>query len=305
MKFHNHLKSLFYFSVAAKHLSLKAAAEELFVSQAAVSQQIRLLEEFLGAKLFRRKHRAIELTAEGERLIPYLRSAFSDINTGISELNKDQDPNTLILSVFPSFASRWLIPRLGKFYKKHPRININLSMSDKYESFDDIDLAIRFTANPSDDLKSIFLMKDYIYPASHPDFIKSQNIRVVDDLKHQRLLEDTNTHLSWDYWLKKTSFKQQLGEQSDINNRDRYDGSHYVIDSVLSAQGIAMVRHSLVADAIEQKQLVRLFNNPVELHAQFYLCAPERYFNYPKVQTFTNWIHEEVDQFKTTRKLKL
>jgi len=114
------------------------------------------------------------------------------------------------------------------------------------------------------------------------------------------LLEDTNNYLTWSFWLHKMQFnKKKFANLDNIQNIDRYDGSHYVIDSALSAQGIAMSRHSMVADAIQQNQLVKIFDMEVELNAQFYLCAPEHYFLYPKIQAFTQWIQEEVEEFIT------
>jgi len=146
VKSHHHLKALHYFLVSARHLSIKRAAEELFVTQAAISQQIRSLEEALGVVLFHRQHRALTLTKEGLQLLPHLEIAFEAIEKGVEELTLDSDPHSLTLSVFPSFASRWLIPRLVRFYEANPSITINLSMTDKYEAFgaQGIDLAIRF-----------------------------------------------------------------------------------------------------------------------------------------------------------------
>ncbi len=299
MKYYNHLKSIHYFSVTAHYLSIKKASESLFVTQAAISQQIRSLEEALGVALFHRHHRFLSLTLEGSKLLPHLKIAFDSIDKGIDGVISDNEPNTIRLSVFPSFASRWLIPRLARFYKQHPDININLSMTDKIETFGEgIDLAIRFSIGEYKGLKNKFLMKDYIYPACHPLYLKEHNIKTIKDLKKQRLLEDTKSNLSWDYWLEKKSIEKTHIETDDTSsNRDRYDGSHYVIDSALSAQGVAMVRHSLVAEAIEQNQLVKLFDEVVELEPQYYLCAPEHYFEYPKIKLFSDWLTQEVNDF--------
>jgi LysR family glycine cleavage system transcriptional activator len=305
VKYYNHLKSIHYFSVAAHYLSIKQASEKLFVTQAAISQQIRSLEEALGVALFHRHHRSLSLTHEGSKLLPHLKAAFDSIDKGIDGVISDNDPNTIRLSVFPSFGSRWLIPRLARFYKLHPTININLSMSDKYETFGETtDLAIRFNSGEGEGIKNNFLMKEYIYPACHPLYLKEHNIKEIKDLKKLRLLEDTQNNLAWDYWLeKKPSMKKQLGAQCESANRVSYDGSHYVIDSALSAQGVAMVRHSLVADAIAQNQLVKLFDEAVELEPQYFLSAPEHYFEYPKIKLFSNWLTKEVEDFCLAHKL--
>ncbi|MFT6387535.1 MAG: LysR family glycine cleavage system transcriptional activator [Cellvibrionaceae bacterium] len=306
MNYYNHLKALHYFLVTARYLSIKRAAESLFVTQAAISQQIRLLEDALGVALFHRQHRALVLTQEGARLLPHLEVAFEAIEKGVDGLVSDNDPNTITLSVLPSFASRWLIPRLVSFYEANPTISINLSMTDKLEVFgyNGVDLAIRFGLGEYEGVKSQFLMKDYIYPACHPVYLKEQNIKTVKDLKKQRLLEDTTGDIAWDHWLEKKGItKKQLGAQGESRNRVRYDGSHYVIDSALSAQGVAMVRHSLVAEAIDQSQLVKLFDEAVELDSKYFICAPEHYFQYSKVKSFSNWLKQEVDDFCVRYKL--
>ena len=295
VKYYNHLKAIHYFSVAAEHLSIKQASESLFVTQAAISQQIRSLESALGVTLFHRQHRALSLTREGTQLLPHLKLAFEAMDKGIDHVTQDKNPNVIRLAVFPSFASRWLIPRLASFYKQNPTITINLSMSDKYESFGDgIDLGIRFIDHQDESLKNIFLMKEYIYPACHPLYAKEHNIQNLKDLKKQRLLEDVESILGWDYWLEKKKVKAK-----DQNaNRVRYDGSHYVTDAALSAQGVAMVRHSLVAEAISQQQLLRLFDEVVELDQKYFLCAPAHYYEYPKIKIFSDWLIQEINDFQ-------
>ena len=304
MKYHNHLKALHYFLVTARYLSIKRAAEDLFVTQAAISQQIRLLEDALGVALFHRHHRALVLTQEGARLQPHLEVAFEAIEKGLDDLVSDNAPNTITLSVLPSFASRWLIPRLTSFYEANPTISINLSMTDKLEVFgsNGVDLAIRFGLGEYEGIESQFLMKDYIYPACHPAYFKEHKVTSTKLLGQLRLLDDTADNISWSYWLEKKGIEKK---QVDIknNNRVRYDGSHYVIDSALSAQGLAIVRHSLVAESIAQNQLVKLFDEAVELDSQYFLCAPELHFQYPKIKNFSEWLRKEVDDFCLRYKL--
>jgi len=144
-------------------------------------------------------------------------------------------------------------------------------------------------------------MKDYIYPVCHPSYFKEHNIKTVDDLKNLRLLDDKVSNISWDYWFEKKGLSAHFGHtDSHIDksySRVRYDGSHYVVDSALSAQGVAMARHSLVSESIGQAQLVRLLDEPVELAAQFYLCAPQHHFEFTKIMLFSNWLTKEVNDF--------
>lgn len=295
MNIHSYLKAFHYFSIAARYLSIKQASEHLHVTQAAISQQIRLLEEALGVSLFHRQHRALALTTEGASLLPHLEAGFDAIERGVDSLSLDKDPNTITLSVLPSFASRWLIPRLGGFYEENPSIAINLSMTDKLETFgaQGVDMAIRFGGGDYEGVESRYLMKDYIYPVCHSAYLKKKLIKKWDDLKNLRLLDDTASDLAWDYWLQ----KKGLEKGKDSLNRVRYDGSHYVIDSALSAQGVAMVRHSLVAEAIEQSQLTRLSDEPLELEHQYFLCALPHYYDYPKIKRFVVWLTQQVELF--------
>ncbi len=306
MKASQHLKGLYYFYVAARHLSIKEAAEKLFVTQAAVSQQIRIVEESLGVTLFYRQHRAIELTPEGEQLLPHLKIAFDALDQGVESVLSDNNSKVVTVSVLPSFASRWLIPRLGSFYETHPDIAVSLNMSDALDAFgpQGSDLAIRFGGGTYDGLDSQFLMSDYLYPVCHPSYLGSKKIKKVEDLQKLRLLEDATGNVGWDYWLGAKGYVKEKGgvakktvDSKEFSERISFDGSHYVIDSALSAQGVAMVRHCLVADAIQAGNLKPLFDDAVELNFKYFVCAPPHYLQRPKVIKFVEWLSSEVDSF--------
>lgn len=294
------LKSLYYFSVVAEQQSIKAAAEKLFVTQAAVSQQIKALEQSLGLSLFNREHRALSLTTEAKQLLPFLTDAFDTIQQGLKTLRQDSTPNILTISILPSFASRWLIPRLSHFYSQHPELTINLSMTEKLENFSDsnVDLAIRFSNSKRESLMVKPLMKEHIYPVCHPDYLQARNIKTITDLKQERLVDDIDAFgfISWDHWL--SSHDQ---DNTNYKNRQRYDGSHYVIEAALSKQGIAIVRHSLAAEPVKQGNLIRLFpeikNNAIEVEQHHYICAPEHHFQRPKVNIFCDWLQQETKKF--------
>jgi len=289
-------KGLYYFYVVANHLSIKQASGELFVTQAAVSQQIRLLEETLGVSLFHRKHRGLSLSDEGARLFPYAKQAFDTLKQGVDQLAADPNPGVLTVTVLPSFASRWLVPRLGRFDDKYPEISVMLQSSDQLQSFDDshLDLGIRFGRGEYDGLESIFLMNDYIYPVCRPSYQKRHQIYSVDDLKHCKLLVDSLPDMSWSRWFsslghKETHFSKQL----------MYDGAHYVVEAVLAGQGVALLRHSLVADMLASGNLQALFGGPVTLEYQYYACAPKHHFTRPKVRLFIEWLKQEIQQFNS------
>jgi DNA-binding transcriptional LysR family regulator len=306
LNIYHHLKGLRYFFVTAELLSIKQAAEVLSVTQAAISQQVRLLEETLGVALFIRHHRALELTAEGSQLLPHLKIAFDAIEQGTESLLGDSDPHRITVSVSPSFASRWLIPRLGRFYEAYPDIAVNLNMTDQLECFSHKggDLAIRFSRHRSEGLESRFLMKEFIYPVCHYSYFVAQKIKCIEDLQKLRLFSDTAVELSWDFWLQK--IKKHIVAQGSTSpklvveqlaQRVNFDGSHYVIDSVLSGQGVAMVRHSLAAEIVAAGNLKQLFNYAAPLEQEFFVCAPRHYFKRQKVLSFIQWLTHEAKQF--------
>jgi LysR family glycine cleavage system transcriptional activator len=306
LNIYHHLKGLRYFFVTAELLSIKHASEVLSVTQAAISQQVRLLEEALGVALFIRHHRTLELTTEGAQLLPHLKIAFDAIDQGTESLLGDSDPDRITVSVSPSFASRWLIPRLGRFYEAHPEITINLSMTDKLESFSHkgSDLGIRFGRGIYAGLESRFLMKEFIYPVCHLSYFDAQQIKCIEDLQGLRLLSDPAVMLGWDYWLKKIKkhFVTQGSacptfELEQLTQPVYFDGSHYVIDSVLSGQGVAMVRHSLAAEIVATGNLKQLFNYAAPLEQEFFVCAPRHYFRRPKVISFIKWLAREAKHF--------
>ncbi len=306
MKASQHLKGLYYFYVAARQLSIKDAAETLFVTQAAVSQQIRALEESLGVTLFYRQHRSIELTPEGKQLFPHLKVAFDALDQGVESALSDSNSKSVTVSVLPSFASRWLIPRLGRFYEEYPDIAVSLNMTDALDTFgpQGSDLAIRFGGGVYEGLESQFLMKDYLYPVYHPSYLGSKKIKKIEDLHKLRLLEDATGNVGWDYWLRakgyvkeKDSVTKKTFKGKGFSERISFDGSHYVIDSALSAQGVAMVRHCLVADAVHAGNLKQLFDDAVELNFKYFVCAPPHYLQRPKVIKFVEWLVSEVNEF--------
>lgn len=296
-----HFKGLYYFYMAARLQSLKAAAQALSVTQAAVSQQIRLLEEQLEVTLFHRQHRKVVLTQEGERLLPWLTRGFEAIEEGVNEVFDDDDPTTITLSVLPSMASRWLIPRLPRFYQEHPGLSVNLTMTEALETFTSgsVDVVIRFGGGHYEGLETVPLMPDYIYPVCHPSYRQQQNIQEIEDLKRVRLLDDSDGIADdlggivvWKRWLEDVGL-----DANAFGPIQSYNGSHYVIDAVLSGNGVAMVRHSLAAELVWQGHLVRLFDHITPLSYGYYLCAPPRHFRRPKVKQFKAWLDKEVAQF--------
>ncbi|SEF74733.1 LysR substrate-binding domain-containing protein [Vibrio hangzhouensis] len=288
------LQGLYYFYQAAKQGSFKSAANLLFVSAAAVSQQIRQLEEHLGCELFYRQHRRVELTPEGRALYKELSQGFEHISRGVQSINNDANPNRLSISTLPSFAQHWLVPRIQSFRDQHPEIALLLEPNNKLVRFKDeaVDICIRYGEGQYEDVKSELLMEDIIYPVCHPLYQQQHGIYSVHDLHKADLIEDTWPDMDWSIWLKHVG--------APIGNRTlQYNGSHFVVEGALSVQGVGLIKHSLAYRYIKEGTLVRIGNYALKPQFAYYLCAPSHYFSRPKIQTFSTWLKSEVQEFQS------
>ncbi len=287
------LQGLYYFFIAAKEGSFKAAAKHLFVTPAAISQQIRQLEEFLGAELFVRQHRKIILTPQGELLFSQTERGFSHIQQGVRLINQDPNPNQLSISTLPSFAHHWLVPKITAFRQRHPDISLLLEPTNELVSFQDsqIDLCVRYGLGKYPNLESQWLMDEAFYPACHPVYQKEHGIYEIEDLGKAELIEDLWPDLDWTMWLKK------LGQHA-AKPALKYSGSHLVLEAALSLQGVALVKHSLAYQYFRTGKLVRIGDIAIKPKFAYYLCAPKGYLQRPKAQLFAKWLREEVDNFE-------
>lgn len=290
------LKSLQAFRYAAEAMSFKKAAERLFVTPTAISQQIKTLEQDLGLVLFKRKVREVELTSEGQQLLGVVSKGFRTIEEGLEKLLDDPCPNRLVISALPSFASRFLIPRLSGFYEREPDINIHLLPTMNSERFEgsEVDLAIRFGDGQYPNLKSTLLLEDYVLPVCHASLINGLE-PVTEQLEAMPVLADSSPDMSQQWLLFKAKTQLAFDEERSLF---QVSDATMLIEALLAAQGLALVRYSLVYDLLEKGQLVCPL--PVYMNSlyKFYLVAPEPYFRRPKVRRFDAWLREEVSEIE-------
>ncbi|MBB1487666.1 LysR substrate-binding domain-containing protein [Oceanospirillum sediminis] len=285
------LKALRVFAVAAHYQSFKQAAEHLFVTQAAVSQQIRLLEEHLGQTLFIRLNREVRLTPAGQTLYPFVISGFEELSRGLERLNEDSNPDALIINCLPSFAGRWLVPGLGSFQQQNPALTVSIIPGHALETFEhsDTDLAIRFGRGHYPGLKTELLLEDYYLPVCSPSILDRYDLSkpglggipiLSDDLP-----DDDNL------W---PDFARRVGLPEPIHSSLLVHDATMLTDAVLAGQGLALLRFSLAYRLIESEQLVCPL--PFYWHSVFsyFLVAPEHHFRRSKVQKFRQWIAEEI-----------
>lgn len=286
------LKSLLYFKYVAELGSLKAAAEQLYVTQAAVSQQIKLLEEHLDCLLFERKVRQVVLTPSGQQLLPYVLTGMNSLAKGVQALRLDPRPDTLNLSVLGSFAHCWLLPRLSDFQKQHPDIKIRLEPSDKLTNFDEgeTDIGIRFGEGNYPNLHTELLAADSILLACKPGLVdKSKPIRA--QILEQKLIMDIcpDAERAWQCFFDLHDIKKhEAPEFLSIDN------AAIVVQAAQAGQGIAMVRRRLIEPQLELGQLEAVTDFEMDCLFKYFIAAPENHFRWQKVIHFCRWIKAQM-----------
>ncbi len=294
------LNALRAFEAAARHLSFTKAAEELFVTQAAVSHQIKTLESFLGIQLFRRMNRRLQLTNAGQDYFPVLRDALDMMNRATLRLRGQDDTGNLKISVLPSFAAKWLLPRLPRFSEENPSIDVLVSANDQIVDFDqdDFDLAIRYGTGNYPGLRVDRMMGDRIFPVCSPRLLEGERpLREPEDLRHHTLLHDdmARTDASandWHGWLRATGITCV-----DPDRGPAYSHSSMVIQAAIGGHGIALGRTSLIGDDVAAGRLVCPFGPIIAGPFTYYLVGPEDTAEQPKIKAFKSWVQQEVAAF--------
>lgn len=282
------LNGLRAFEAAARHLSFTRAAEVLFVSQAAVSHQIKALEQQLGQILFRRKTRALELTDAGRRLYPPVQQAFDLLEQGVQDVAKRKNRQSLNISVLPSFASGWMVQRLGRFTARFPEIQVRLEPNSRLTDFqaDDTDICIRYGLGNYPDLTVEHLMDEDLFPVCVPSI--AEDLHSPEDLAGITLLHD-DSHAEWRTWLEACGV-----DFSRFGHGIVYTDAAIVIQAALEGQGVALARRELCRESIQSGRLVRPFEFSLTSPFAYYLVYPEHHAERPELQAFRAWLFEEV-----------
>ncbi|HEX6959991.1 MAG TPA: transcriptional regulator GcvA [Ferrovibrio sp.] len=293
------LNALRVFEAAARHLSFTKAAAELNVTQAAVSHQVKLLEDVLGAPLFRRFNRRLVLTEAGQAYWPDLRNAFDQIDLATRRLNRRSGPQQLRISTLQSFAAKFLVPRIPRFQARHPKIELMISTSPLQVDFarDDFDLAIRLGGGRYPGLYVEHLMDDYAFPVCAPQLLAGRHpLRRPQDLKFHTLLHDTavlpeEKAPTWENWL------QQAGVPDiDTMRGSGYSDTSMAIQAAVAGQGVAMGRRALVIEELAAGHLVQPFGPVVKNRFSYYLVCPKANAQGRLVAAFRDWLVEEIAQ---------
>ncbi|WP_417623741.1 transcriptional regulator GcvA [Paremcibacter congregatus] len=279
------------FEAAARFQSFTKAAEELNVTQAAVSQQIKQLEYYLGFDLFSRRPRQIALTEKGAALAHTVREALEDIGEKIARLQSNAHEETLRITVVPSFAMLWLIPRIADFSACHPNIDLRIDTSEEYIDLakDGYDLAIRITNVPNPNLDCQLLSKGLAVPVYSPKLLKDGKAWLgYDDLRCFTLLHRRDTEL-WRQWLRHQGLLSE-----NCNFGSSYNRAGPLVAAAIAGQGVAMVPAMLASFEIKQGNLLVLDPVGIETDNNTYLMGLKDTVDKPAIVAFRKWMMQQM-----------
>lgn len=288
------LNALRAFEAAARHGNFSRAADELHVTHAAISHQVKALEEEAGVALFHRTGRAVELTDVGRALLPVLTLAFDQMADGWAQV-RGETGGPVTVSVEPSFAARWLVLRLGRFSRAHADIQLRLVPSSEITDFEreDVDIGIRYGLGGWADVICERLFEATVYPVCAPDFLKwasdiGRPLKTPADLRYHTLLhEETVQH--WQDWLKAAGVPLEPWTARG----PLFAEASLALQAAAAAQGVALGNDPLAMSDLTEGRLVRLFDLETPDEEAYWLVYPERSARKTKVQAFRNWIRAE------------
>jgi LysR family glycine cleavage system transcriptional activator len=289
------LNALRTFEAVASQLSFARGAEALNVTPAAVSSQIRLLEERLNQSLFHRHGRQVSLTAAGRKLLPGVQRGLAELRQAVQVASQDRREGVLNLSMMPSLLQKWLMPRLSGFYSQNPQIDLRISVDNAKVNFDQTDMhaAVRLGAGKWPGLKSVKLMDDWILPVCSRKLLRKIGpIRSVEELQQHDLLFAPSD--VWDAWF------HEFGESSRDSRWTLLNDSLSILMAAEQGEGIALSRWSLVSRDIDARRLVRPIETAVRAGWSHWFVAPPHYFDLPKVAAFRDWLLEHCSRFDAT-----
>ncbi|MEM7752127.1 MAG: transcriptional regulator GcvA [Pseudomonadota bacterium] len=295
------LTALRAFEAAARHMSFAKAADELNVTPAALSFQIKSLEEHLGQPVFHRLNRAVELTEIGALLTPGLESGFSEIASAWSRVRRFADQTILTVTAGPAFTALWLAPRLFTFAADHPDIELRFSASLKLVDFDrdDVDLAIRFGPRPDKALFSRALADEWATPMMSPEL--ARGVKTAADVAKLPLLTDDVTEsirpsIGWDAWFAAANVPAVEAHGARFNQAD------HAVNAAVAGTGAIMGRGSLTETALRDGRLVRPLRLSLRTSSKYRLVCPHGVETRPHVAAFMDWIDEEADSLRDLAK---
>jgi LysR family transcriptional regulator, glycine cleavage system transcriptional activator len=281
------LKSIRVFEASARHLSFTKAAEELYVTQAAVSHQIKALEEFLGLKLFRRRNRSLLLTEEGQSYFLDIKDILFALQESTDRLLSRSEKGTLTISLPPSFAIQWLVPRLADFNRQEPDIDVRIKAVDKDEGslVDDVDVAIYYGKGNWPDLRADKLYQEFLVPLCSPALMsRGKPLNKLEDLRVHTLLHDSSRK-DW-----KLFFKENQVDHIHVNQGPIFSHSTMVLQAAALGQGIALGNNVLAQPELDAGRLVAPFDKVLMTQQAFFLVCHDNQADVGRIARFRQWM---------------
>lgn len=313
------LNALRVFEAAARKLSFSAAADELNVTQGAVSRQIKALENEIGVPLFARHVRRIELTADGAVLYPGVRGALDELERSVARVEQRKASGVLTVSALPTFAMSWLMPRLEDFSTRNPTIEVHLATSIGAVDFsrDEVDLAIRVgrmdgsedDANApridlkmmedSDSLKAERLMVDELVPVAAPDFFAGSAPLTPKDLLAYPLIHNATRGNAWQDYFNAAGLDVTI-----LPEEPKFGHYFMVIAAARRGDGVAVVPRVLVEEDLASGRLVPAIAHTVRSAGSYYLLGREHQWEFPMIKAFREWIAVQTSRYETERQAR-
>jgi LysR family glycine cleavage system transcriptional activator len=283
------LNALKAFEAAARHESFTRAAEELFVTQGAVSHQVKALEEELGLKLFARERQRLVITEAGREYLSVIRDALDRIAVGTERLVQRRSAGALTISTSPDFAAKWLVYRLGRFAEQHPDIALRVSADMHHVDFarEDVDLAVRHGEGDWAGLHAERLAAEQLFPVCSPKLLGGRRRLRPADVRKFPIIH-LGTHKDWARWLDAAGVTGVDLSQGLVLNR-----AAMLIDAAVDGQGIVLARTTLSAWDILAGRLVRPFATSLRLSKTYWIVCPQATAMLPKIRKAREWMLAE------------
>ena len=287
------LTALRAFEAAARHMSFAKAAEELHVTPAALSFQIKSLEEHLGTQVFQRLNRAVALTKAGEALAPGVADGFQALASAWRAAQRTTDDQTLTITAGPAFTAKWLAPRLYEFARAHPGVELRFAAGLRIVDLarDGVDVAIRFGYGPDDGLYSLPLADEWVCPVMTPAL--AAQYPTPESLVHAPLIFDDSINFlkpaaDWAAWFR------AVGVDCDPDHGPRFSQADHAVDAALTGVGVVLGRRALVVKDLADGRLVAPFPIALQTGARFRFLCVKGTETRPDIAAFRDWILSEI-----------
>lgn len=276
------LNALRAFEASARHRSFTLAAQEMSVTQGAVSHQVKALEDELGLKLFERLHNQLRLSDAGQRYLEVIRDAFDRIESGTQSLQQRSSGEGLVISVSPNFASKWLVPRLGRFSAQYPAQDLRLELAQRHVNFagEEITLAIRYGEGAWPGLRCIRLGEEFLLPVCAPSMAP---VTASEVARHTLL--HVHDHRDWMAWFEANQQPPELAARGIVFNQESL-----AVDAAVAGQGIALARATLAIHDLTQNRLHIPVARVLPVSRSYWLVYPERNHAAANVTAFREWL---------------